>query len=178
MSVYPLMSDLVHPFPFAAVQSILSEEDDPALWREALTVITEDFARAFERKSAKKNWGITVGACSHWLRPHQSLWAKGGGFAYPDGYDHFRPKFDWSVSLLLRDGEWIPVVKPPSRGAACWLIAIPSRTSRHKQAAVYTRWHPGTQTVFYGFRKREDYWECVAISDEDIQGRVLHPRSI
>jgi hypothetical protein len=172
------MSELMPPFPFAAVESILGREDDPALWREALTVVAEDFAQKYQRKSSKKKWGITVGACSHWLRPHRSSWTKGGGFAYPHGYDHFKPKFDWSVSLLLGDGQWVPVNKLPTRSLMSLAVAIPTRTILHKQAVVYARWHPGTEDVLYGFRKRERARQCVVASDEKVQGRVLHSKSV
>ncbi len=52
----------------------------------------------------RADW-IHLGACSHWLRPHQTRWGADGGFAYPAGYDQRAdgrqglPQFDWSVYL-------------------------------------------------------------------------------
>jgi hypothetical protein len=43
-------------------------------------------------------------------------------------------------------------------------VTIPSRTKRHQQAAVHSLWHTGKEkeTVFFGFRKREQGWVCTA----------------
>jgi hypothetical protein len=146
-------SDFRSAFPFTALEAILSAEDDPLLWKAALSVVTDDFVQRYGRESGNKNWSIVVGACSHWLRPHQTRWTKAGGFAYPEGYKNFRPEFDWSVTLLFRDEQWVPIVRLPNKRLMSLHVVIPSRTSRHKQAAIYTRWYPSGETVFYGFRK-------------------------
>jgi hypothetical protein len=114
---------------------------------------------------------MVVGACSHWLRPHQTRWTKAGGFAYPEGYRNYKPEFDWKVILLFRDKQWVPVVRLPGKGLTFFSVIIPSRTARHRQAVIYTRWHPGEE-VLYGFRKLDGKWQCVAASDEDARGRV------
>lgn len=160
-------------FPFAAVEAILSTEDDPFLWRSVLSIVTDDFLHRYSRESKRKHWGMVVGACSHWLRPHQTRWTKAGGFAYPDGYRNFKPEFDWSVILLFREKQWVPVVRLPGRRVTFLRVVIPSRTARHKQAAIYTRWHPGDETILYGFRKLDCKWQCLAASDEIARGRVL-----
>ena len=54
-------------------------------------------------------------------------------------------------------------------------VVIPSRTARHKQAAIYTRWHPGDETILYGFRMLDGKWQCVAASDEVARERVSLP---
>jgi hypothetical protein len=115
---------------------------------------------------------MVAGACSHWLRPHQTRWTKAGGFAYPDGYRNFEPEFDWSVVLLFRDEQWVPVAR---KRPTFLHVVIPSRTARHKQAAIYTRWLPAKETILYGFRQLDGKWRCVAVSDEVARGRVLLP---
>jgi hypothetical protein len=173
----PLMDRASNPaFPFAALEAILSTDDDPLLWRTALSIVTDDFLQTYNRESKKKCWGMVVVACSHWAAPHQTRWTKAGGFAYPEGYRSFKPEFDWSVNLLFRDEQWVPVVRTPKKKPMVFLrVVIPSRTARHKQAAIYTRWHPGNETIPYGFRKLDGKWQCVAASDERARGRVLLP---
>src|SRR5579872_1882210 len=161
------------PFPFAVLEAILSIDDDPTLWSAALSVVTDDFLQRYKQDSKNRNWGMVVGVCSHWLRPHQTRWTKAGGFAYPNGYKGFRPEFDWSLVVLFRDGEWIPVDRLPVKRLAFFQVAIPARTSRHKQAVIYTRWRPSDETILYGFRKVDGKWRCVAASDEAVTGRVL-----
>lgn len=160
-------------FPFTALETILSADDDPLLWRAALSVVTDDFLQRYQRESTNKNWGMVVGACSHWLRPHQTRWTKAGGFAYPQGYRNFKPEFDWSIILLFRDEQWVPVVRLRDKRLTSFRVVIPSRTARHKQAVIYTRWHPGEKSILYGFRKLDGKWQCVAASDEAARGRVL-----
>jgi hypothetical protein len=159
-------------FPFAALEAILSTDDDPFLWRAALSTVTDDFLQRHSRESKNKSWGMVAGACSHWLRPHQTRWTKAGGFAYPDGYRNFEPEFDWSVVLLFRDEQWVPVAR---KRPTFLHVVIPSRTARHKQAAIYTRWLPAKETILYGFRQLDGKWRCVAVSDEVARGRVLLP---
>lgn len=160
-------------FPITALEGILSRDDDPYLWRAALSVVTDDFLQRYNRGSKNKNWGIVVGACSHWVRPHQTRWTKAGGFAYPAGYKSFKPELDWSVILLFHDQKWIPVVTLPGKRLALLDVVIPSRTARHKQAVIYSRWRASGELVFYGFRKLDGKWSCVAASDEDQTGRIL-----
>ena len=52
-------------------------------------------------------------------------------------------------------------------------VAVPSRTAKHKQAAVHTVWSTSNQMKFYGFRNVAGMWRCVAASDEDRRGRIL-----
>jgi len=37
--------------------------------------------------------GLVVGACSHWVRPHNSRWNAAGGFVCPDGYKILFPNW-------------------------------------------------------------------------------------
>jgi len=165
--------DFARSFPFTALETMLSAEDDPLLWKSALSVVTDDFVQRYDRESGNKNWGIVVGACSRWLRPHQARWTRAGGFADPLGYKNLKPEFDWSVTLIFHDEQWVPVVRLPKKRLMSFHVVIPSRTTRHRQSAIYTRWYPSGETVLYGFRKLEGTWHCVAASDEIAKGRVL-----
>ena len=119
-----------------------------------------------------------LGACSHWLRPHQTRWNAAGGFAWPTGYGgerHSRtglPGFDWNVLLQFTPfpiGWVIPGSFPTKRPNAV-RVAVPSRTIRHRQAAVHTLWPAGTldaktqRIIFYGFRNVNGVWELKASS--------------
>lgn len=172
----PVMNgDLDTTFPFAAFEAILNRDDAPALWRAALAVVRDDFVQRYTREPKNKCWGMVVGACSHWLWPHKARWTKAGGFAYPEGYRSFKPEFDWSINLLFQDKQWTPVARTPKKKSMFLRVVIPSRTARHKQAAIYTRWHPKDETILYGFRNLNGKWLCVAASDEVTQGRVSLP---
>jgi hypothetical protein len=141
----------------------LNADDDPELWRVALGCI---LAEAPTRPDIQ----IEVGRCSHWLRPHQSRWTADGGFAWPTGYGSGAggyspwalPQFDWSVVLGWSGAEWEVVERRSVRTAL--RIAIPSRTRRHRQAAIHTLWHTRREkeVVFYGFRRRDGGWACTA----------------
>lgn len=138
-------------------------DDDPELWRVALGYI-------LAKAPAMPDVLAEIGQCSHWLRPHRSRWTADGGFAWPSGYGggiggynhRALPQFDGSVVLGWSGSEW-EVVERRSVRTDVW-IAIPSRTRRHRQAAIHSFWHTGREKelVFYGFRRREDGWACTA----------------
>jgi hypothetical protein len=158
--------------PFEVVESKLAAEDDRVFWHAALSVLTEEFLMRYAAESTNKHWAIALGACSHWVRPHQTRWTAAGGFAYPSGYKESLPELDWSLILVFRDRQWIPASKLPGKSVRIFRAALPSRTSRHNQAVVHTMWSPGNETVFFGFRKINEKWECVAASDEQSRGHV------
>ena len=158
--------------PFEAVEAKLAADDDRDLWRAALCVLTDELVQRYGEESRTIACAMVLGACSHWVRPHQTRWTAAGGFAYPVGYREALPELDWSLILLFRDGQLIPVAKLPGKKSILFRVAIPSRTARHKQAAVHTRWSPGGETVFFGFRKVNEKWACVAASDEHSRGHV------
>lgn len=161
--------------PFEVFEGKLTAHDDPDFWRIALFTFADEFVQRHEEESAKGDWAVVVGACSHWNRPHQTRWTAAGGFAYPEGYKQYFPKFDWSITLVYRDGQLVPVAKRPGKKVNLFQIAIPSRTMRHKQAAVHTRWSTAGKSVLFGFRKSDGKWKCVAASDEKSRGPVLTP---
>ena len=163
-----------------ALQEELTADDDPALWEQVLKALADD-ASMVKRGSPLY---AEIGACSHWVRPHQSRWTAAGGFAYPSGYGDGDgvagtagaglPRFDWSLTLLFDPAlrEWIVPSELPTKRFNSVRVAVPSRTSRHPQAAVHTVWSPRTldarakQTVFYGFRNTNGVWELKAHSGQ------------
>ncbi len=164
----------------ATIREKLGPDDDPTLWAAVLSLLTDEvvYRRGLSPKP-KQDWLLQVGACSHWVRPHQSRWTAAGGFAWPSGYGGVGgrsldglPEFDWSFTFRLFNRDWVPVEHFAGRSQAVLRVAVPSRTARHKQAAVHTVWTPGHRTVFYGFRLSDAGWRCVAASDEETQGRI------
>jgi hypothetical protein len=158
--------------PFEVVDAKLAADDDRGFWRSALSVLTDEFAQRHLEGSATRDWTMVIGGCSHWVKPHQKRWTAAGGFAYPDGYREYLPEFDWSLILVFRDNQWMPLVKLPGKHPRIFGAALPTRTARHNQAAVHTRWFPGEETVLFGFRKINQRWKCVAASDEKTRGRI------
>jgi hypothetical protein len=173
------MTDRPQPFVTLpiAVKERLSAEDDPALWEQVLTILAED-ASILEPVSDGSQLYAEVGACSHWLRPHQTRWTAAGGFAWPVGYGGVGfsrtglPRFDWSVRLQFNPAPvgWLIPEKLPTKRSISVRVAVPSRTIRHRQAAVHTLWPPRTldakreRTVFYGLRNLNGVWELKACS--------------
>jgi len=155
-----------------AIASKLTAEDDCDFWEIALAVVTDEFIQRHDEHSKSGDWVLMIGACSHWLRPHQNRWIAAGGFAAPMGYQNFMPEFDWSLLFVFRAGRWTHVKKLPKRRLKLLRIAVPTRTTRHKQAAIHTRWLPGSEEVLYGFRNIDGNWECLAASDEKARGHI------
>jgi len=139
-----------------ALKERLSAEDDPALWEEVLKVLAED-ASILESVAHGSQLYAEVGVCSHWLRPHQARWTPAGGFAAPVGYggaggntkfiQHGAgfsstglPLFDGSVRLQFNPAPigWVIPEKVPTKRFISARVAVPSRTTRHRQAAVHT----------------------------------------
>jgi len=153
------------------IQERLGTDDDPRLWREVLRAAAEDASVL----GCSELYAI-VGCCSHWLRPHQSRWTAAGGFALPVGYGGGEgflrglPNLDWRVILQFDHAQlgWALPSRPPTKGFNSVRLAVPSRTARHRQAAVHAVWSPLTsdtrrkRTDYYGFRKSEGGWCLVA----------------
>ncbi len=172
--LHPRMSDPEKLIvPFEAIESNLAADDDRDFWHTALAVLADEFVHRREEESTKGAWAIVLGACFHWAMPHKGRWTAGGGFAYPGGSGQWFPKFDWSTTLIYRGGKLLPVAKLPGKKVNLFQIAIPSRTLRHKQAVVHSRWSTGSKSVMFGFRKLSEKWKCVAVSDEKARGPVL-----
>jgi hypothetical protein len=151
------------------VRGKLTVEDDLALWEEALRVLVQQFLLRYDREAKNREWVFLVGACSHWVRPHNSLWNAAGGFAYPEGYQNSLPELDWSAIFSCKDRGWSLVPKLQGKNNVVFRVAVPARTARHKQAAVHTKWSTIQDPIFYGFRNLEGSWKCIAASDEEDQ---------
>jgi hypothetical protein len=73
------------------------------------------------------------------------------GYAIAQGFSRYR-----AMWCKCRKDRCIPSEMPEKRFNLV-RIAIPARTTRHRQAAVHTLWSPGTldakrnRTIFYGF---------------------------
>jgi hypothetical protein len=158
----------------APITERFGAEDDPGLWSTALQIISDQ--AAFLSTSIRKRLFAEVGACSHWIRPHQTRWTAAGGFAWPEGYGDGEgckgalPTIDWRVVLQFDDANrrWtVPTIRPDKRSLSVRLT-VPTRTARHGQAAVHAIWPRGTidarfkKTMFYGFRQRAGTWELKA----------------
>jgi hypothetical protein len=157
---------------FETIQPKLGADDDPGLWKVALSVLADELTQRQAEESKHGAWAMVVGACSHWVRPHNSRWNAAGGFVFPDGYKDSLPEMDWSAVFVFRNQEWTSATKLPGKNIQVFRVAIPTRTARHQQAAVHTRWRPNGETVLYGFRKLADKWQCVAASDEKSRGPI------
>jgi hypothetical protein len=159
------VDEMLSEFATSWLSELLGQDDDVELWRVALNHI---LAEVEERPGVL----VQVGRCSHWLRPHQARWTADGGFAWPTGYGSGNggfsrsalPQFDWYFVLEWNGSVWEPVKKRSMRHSL--RVTIPSRTKRHRQAAVHTLWHTGREkeVVFYGFRKWEQAWVCTVSS--------------
>jgi hypothetical protein len=124
-----------------ALRERLSADDDPALWEQVLKVLAED-SSILEAVTDGSQLYAEVGVCSHWLRPHQTRWTAAGGFAWPVGYGGTGfsrtglPLFDWSVRLQLNPAPigWVIPEKLPTKRSISIRVAVPSRTTRHRQS--------------------------------------------
>jgi hypothetical protein len=141
----------------------LDVDDDATLWEAALQIILTEFRDAGGKVAE-------VGRCSHWRAPHGAWWRPNGlQFSYPAGYGGGsywgKPKFDWSVVLILDSGTWKIAAKPVK---VTMRLVIPARTARHKQAAIPSMWKVGNKqrTRFFGFRKKDAGWQLVVTSQE------------
>lgn len=146
----------------------LDEEDDRYLWR----AVVDHIMATWEPELGAL---LEIGRCSHWLRPHQTRWTADGGFAWPTGYGNGwswsrmgLPQMDWSRRMTWTESGWVRPVGRKLKGSCPTLrITIPSRTYRHEQAAIHTRWRIDGEfsVVFFGFRhKLQEGWSCTADS--------------
>jgi hypothetical protein len=73
--------------------------------------------------------------------------------------------------LEWNGAEWEVVQRRSVRIAL--RLAIPSRSRRHRQAAIHALWHTGQEKemVFYGFRRRDDGWTCTACERNVVKDR-------
>ncbi|MCJ8330936.1 MAG: hypothetical protein MJH11_13245 [Lentisphaeria bacterium] len=163
-----------------SIESKLSKQDDTSLWHCVLDELALETKYLSEDGTYKHPIYLTLGCCSHWLRPHQTRWTAAGGFAWPSGYGdedssfsrNGLPNLDWEIVLLWDDEKWCDVSRISGKNKLMLRVAVPARTMIHDQAAIHTCWNPGTPnsprekiTKFYGFRKKNSEWKCVASND-------------
>jgi hypothetical protein len=173
------MTQIVEPIFEDVIQTFISESDDREFWLAAFDTLLHDFKLLYLDENKSHNIFLQIGACSHWLRPHQTRLTHAGGFAYPAGYfssgqsRRGLPEFDWFVLFYREQKEsaWIISEKLFGKRKLICRVTLPTRTLRHHQAVIHVLWSPGTpeqptkkQEMFYGFRKIEDEWKCVANS--------------
>jgi hypothetical protein len=181
------MNGLIAESFFQEIAHHLTADDDVSFWRTAFDTLLADIETLYPEKGKKYELFLKIGACAHWLRPHQMSWTAGGGFAWPEGYlqkyrDHIKnswgpigsglPELEWFVLAHWNHEktEW-EMVAPKFFGKRklVFRAALPTRSSRHMQAAIHTAWIPGSPEDtdkkvirFYGFRKQDEVWKCVA----------------
>lgn len=158
------------------IEPFLGPDDDSAFWNQAIHVLASDIETELSERTPNCDIYLNVGACSHWLRPHQTRWTASGGYAWPVGYGRGidsrsgLPQFDWSVKFLwnVNSENWEPINRFKRKKKLIFRAALPTRTTRHYQAAVHTIWEPGSpidprkrRVRFYGFRKQQQDWTWV-----------------
>ncbi len=64
----------------------LLPDDDREFWSTVTNFILHQVKSEVEEATPSVEVYAQIGACSHWLRPHQTRWSAAGGFAHPSGY--------------------------------------------------------------------------------------------
>ena len=165
----------------SAIAAHIGREDDPEFWSTVFGTLLRDFELQHFNHAKKNEIFLQIGACSHWLRPHQTQLTADGGFAFPSGYlggSGFSlnglPEFDWYLILHRNQNtdRWVLSEKFFGKRKLVCRVALPTRTLRHKQAAIHLMWTPGTPEaptkklkMYYGFRKRGREWHCTVWGD-------------
>ena len=164
----PIINQLTHQF---------GSEDDPHLWHLAVATFLDDVAYQLQKSPPPRAVYLVVGGCSSWLRPHQTRYTGRGGFAWPSGYGgagYSRtglPQFDWFSAFLRSQPNCWELSDPPKlnkRRQVIARLAIPTRTCRHRKAAVHGLLLRSQQKLdrsraqLYFFRRSADDWELAA----------------
>jgi hypothetical protein len=155
----------------------LSPNDDINLWLLFFEIWKEDFQLNQSKDLDDYEIFLQIGACSHWLRPHQTRLTAAGGFAYPVGYGgnstysrSGKPEFDWSVLFHFDKikQDWFYAEKQFGMNKLVCRVALPNRTIQHNQAVANVIWLSGTpqnpkekSKIFYAFRKVENIWKFI-----------------
>ena len=160
----------------SVIRPYLTDEDDPDFWAAVFDMLARNFESLYSVKSERYETFLQVGACSHWLRPHQTRLTAAGGFAYPSGYlgggfsRDGLPELDWFVIFHReqKENRWARTGKFFGKRKLVCRVALPTRTLRHNQAVINVLWSPGTPdnpdkklAMYYGFRKVDGEWRCV-----------------
>jgi len=168
----------------------LTSGDDPQIWKIAVETFLDDVEVKIQESSFRRPVYLVVGCCSSWLRPHQTRFSGGGGFAWPAGYGGSRysrtglPEFDWFESFLRhRRGEWGRSTPPRlrKRRQVIARLAVPARTARHSKASVHgllmesPRKQEKSRSQLYFFRRSSKGWELITsnFSQRGWSGKLL-----
>jgi hypothetical protein len=136
------------------LSSNLLADDDPALWLTVLQVVNRDISRRFsEAAESARDLLLLVGACSKWLRPHQTRFrVNDEEFAWPSGYGGAGlsrtglPEFDWCCCFQRDNADFTRIDVPHAIGKRQFFVrvAIPTKTVHRRKASVNVLWTPGT----------------------------------
>lgn len=163
-----------------AVFPFISDSDDALFWQTVLDDLEQEFSLLDIDQCKDFDIFLQIGACSHWLRPHQTRLTTAGGFAFPVGYlgsgfsRNGLPEFDWFVLFHWNKskGEWLESERFFGKRRLVCRVALPTRTLKHNQAVVNVFWSPGTPNqpkqkakLFYAYRKIMDEWKQVAAGE-------------
>jgi hypothetical protein len=155
-------------------------DDDPQLWDVVIAHLLNWLEPQID-VTKRRPLFIRVGPCSHWRRPHSWRHTLAGSKGWPRGYGDggTLPQLDWAVLLHWQPKEhsWQLATGLHTKRYYLFQVAIPSRSARHNQALVHSRWLPGPrrvqiqggQTLFH-FQKSFGHWQFskeIALSKED-----------
>ena len=158
------------------INGYLTQEDDPLFWAIATYTLLGDMYLFLTREPQKHEIFVQLGACSHWLRPHQTRLTLAGGFALPVGYSNSglsregSPEYDWDIKIHWNYtiNDWVLTDKFFGKRKLIRRFTLPTRTLRHNQAAIHSLWTPGSprkpnekRIEYFGFRKVNKTWKCV-----------------
>ncbi len=156
----------------------ITENDDPIFWSEVIQRVLNACVgpRHLWAKKVPTIFAV-VGACSNWLRPHQTRWTADGGFAWPAGYGgggwsrQSLPQFDWSIRLRYDESleAWRLAERMEGKRKLVLRVVGPTRTRIHDQAVVHTVWSPGSprrpsekERRIFAFRRQAQVWSYAA----------------
>ena len=174
--------------------SRLDEGDDPIFWKTAVTTLLLEEHRLHVERWKRRSIAVCIGKCSHWVRPNQTQYTLGGGFAAPEGYGDGNgflgsfPKPDWSLTWVMKKGSdrWEFIESDRISRALVFRLIFPNWTAKHVKASVYSVWEPGTPTTpglrqvqLFFFRRYQAGWRRAAelieypVSSFLLDGKVL-----
>ncbi|MCA9215164.1 MAG: hypothetical protein KDB27_18980 [Planctomycetales bacterium] len=178
------------------LSSHFSPDDDPDLWLEVLRVVKGDIARRFTEADSPRDLLLLVGACSNWLRPHQTRFrVRDEEFAWPSGYGGVGfsrtglPELDWCCCFRRTNSGFARIGVPHKIGKRRFLVrvAIPSKTIERRRASINVSWTPGIPADvrqplvrLLAFKKANVGWEMIGgmtRDGHDWAGELIPPPS-
>jgi hypothetical protein len=173
----------------------LTVTDDSTLWEAVLRVACDDLSTEVSKSESNRDVFLVLGACSSWLRPHQTRWRVGElEFAWPSGYGGNRysrtglPELDWCCCFQYGGADEFTMVDVPRRFKNRQIllrIAVPTQTMNRRKASINMYWSPGTPrnvrrsvVRFLALSRKDAQWSLVGSSvdpGELWRGEVLPP---